>query len=51
MLCLSGFELYSRWVPLSNSINKKNEGQQTLIEHDRRAMPLLQHELFYDFLF
>ena len=24
MLCLSGFELYSRWVPLNNSATPQN---------------------------
>ena len=31
MLCLSGFELYSRWVPLNAWSNSFQKGAQTII--------------------
>ena len=39
MLCLSGFELYSRWVPMTPSLasfQKYDEGIQSQIEVDDR---------------
>ena len=37
MLCLSGFELYSRWVPLTGAIIGI---QSQMIERDRRHKKL-----------
>ena len=34
MLCLSGFELYSRWVPLKSSKQSQSETSETFSEFE-----------------
>ena len=31
MLCLSGFELYSRWVPLTIKLAKRKKRKRTIV--------------------
>ena len=33
MLCLSGFELYSRWVPLTFSISTRRKKNKAVVLH------------------
>ena len=49
MLCLSGFELYSRWVPLIDTIydeqNKRNFNLRLFITEKKQFS--LRHHCFY----
>ena len=39
MLCLSGFELYSRWVPLTHTHTKQKQQQQPNKKEKKRKIP------------
>ena len=44
MLCLSGFELYSRWVPLISSLSNN---KATVVDEITTAMPSAERRTEY----
>ena len=43
MLCLSGFELYSRWVPLSLGITLNHKASHSITRHPIASQGITQH--------